>query len=76
VDKGKGKLIEPEKPKKAAPFLFQTSGAFKILEKDLVPPTPPVFQPVKRGPAEKKKPVKKMTRVLKLVNEEENPEAG
>jgi hypothetical protein len=76
VGKSKGKLIELEKPKKAATFLFQTGRAFKILEKDPVPLTPPIVQPEKRGPAEKKKPVKKMTRVLKLVNEEENPEAG
>ena len=48
MDKGKGKVIEPEKPKKATPFPLQTCGAFKIYEKDPVPLAPPVIQLVKR----------------------------
>ena len=37
MDKGNGKMIEPEKPKKAAPFPLQTGGVFKIHNKDLAP---------------------------------------
>ena len=40
VDKGKGKIIEPEKPKK---LTLQTGGAFKIYEpRALVPSEPTV----------------------------------
>jgi hypothetical protein len=51
VDKGKGKLVEPERPKKAAAFPLQIGGAFKIFEKDLIPSAPPVTQLVKRSPS-------------------------
>ena len=34
LDKGKGKMIEPEKPKKAVPFPLQTGGVFKIHDRD------------------------------------------
>ena len=69
-------MIEPENPKKAAPFPLQTGEAFKIYEKDPAPPVPPVIQQVKR---EKKRSVEgppKVARLLKLVNEEEDLEAG
>jgi hypothetical protein len=55
MDKVKGKLIEPEKPKNLGSFPLQTDRAFKIFEKDPVPPASPVTQSVKRSPIEKKK---------------------
>ena len=76
MDKGKGKMIEPEKPKKAVPFPLQIGGAFKIYEKAHVPLASPVAQPVKR---EKKKSVAgppRVAKVLKLVDDEEDLEAG
>ena len=74
--KGKGKVIELEKPKKTAPFPLQPDGAFKIYEKDPIRPTPPVIQPVKREKKRSFKGPPRVARVLKLVDEEEDLEAG
>ena len=73
VDKGKRKMIEPEKPKKLA---LQVGKAFKIYEpRAPVPPKPPVTQPAKKSPIPKKKPVEtspRVARILKLVDEDED----
>jgi hypothetical protein len=82
VDRGKGKMIEPEKPKKSAPIPLQTGGAFKIYKPTAqVSPAPPAAQPVKKSSIEKKKKKKKPAemppreaRMLKLVDEDEVPE--
>ena len=53
VDKGKGKMIEPEKPKKP---VLRTGGAFKIYEPQApVPFELPVIQLPKKSPILKKK---------------------
>jgi hypothetical protein len=79
VDKGKGKMVVPEKPKKAEFIPLQTGGAFKIYKpKDLVPPAPLVTQPAKKSLVLKNKPVNTsplVARLLKLVDEEEELEA-
>ena len=63
MDKGKGKMVEPEKAQKAALFPLLTSGIFKIYDKDLALPAPTVTHPIKK----EKKPTEappKMARVL------------
>ena len=75
VDKGKGKMIEPEKPKKAVPFPLQTGGVFKIHDKEPAPSVPAVTHPVKK----EKKPIEappRVAKVLKLVDEKDDLEAG
>ena len=75
MDKGKGKMIEPEKPKKAALFPLQTGGVFKIHDRDLAPTTPIVPQPVQgvKNPTEAPS---RVARVFKLVDDEDDVEAG
>ena len=76
---GKGKMFEPEKPKKPTFVSLQTSRAFKIYErKALVPPESLVTQPMKKSLALKNKPVETPSRVaiiLKLVDKEEDLKA-
>jgi hypothetical protein len=75
VDKGKGVLIEPEKPKKAV-YPIRTGGDFKIREPRA--PTPlvlPIAPPSKKSPVVEKKKVEvppKVVRALRLANEEES----
>jgi hypothetical protein len=64
MDKGKGKMIEPEKPQKAAAHPLQTGGVFKIYDPKTASPT--LKQWVK-DPVE----APRVARVLKLVDEEE-----
>ena len=75
VDMGKGKMIEPEKPKELA---LRTGGAFKIYEPQAhVPSKPPLIQSPKKSPIPKKKMVEapsRVARLLKLVDEEEDSE--
>ena len=55
MDKGKGKMIEPKKPKKPA---LQTGGALKIYEPQApVPLKLPIIQSLKKSPVMKKKTV-------------------
>jgi hypothetical protein len=80
VDKGKGKMVELEKPRKAAPFPLQTGGAFKIYERKA--PTSlksPMVPSAKKSPVPVKKPEEIpsiVARVLKLVDEKEESEVG
>jgi hypothetical protein len=73
VDKGKGKVVEPEKPKKAT-YPIQTGGDFKIREPRR--PSPPVFPiapPIKKSPLNEGKKTEahpKVVRALKLADEE------
>ena len=75
IDKGKSKMIEPEKPKKAALFPLQTGGVFKIHDKDPAPPAPEVTQLV-QGEKDPTEAARRMARVLKLVDKEDDVEAG
>ena len=74
MDKGKGKMVKPEKPKKAAPFPLQTGGVFKIHNRDTAPTVPIVPQPVQgvKNPTEAPP---RVARVLKLVDDEDDVEA-
>jgi hypothetical protein len=80
VDKGKGKMVEPKKPSKAAHFPLQIGGAFKIYErKTSTFPKSPTMPRVKKSLVSVKKPVvvpSRVARALKLVYEEEESEAG
>jgi hypothetical protein len=72
VDKGKGKMVEPEKPKKTT-YPIQTGGVFKIREPRR--PSPPVFPvaPPKKSPlteGTKTEAHPKVVRALKLADEE------
>ena len=73
LDKGKGKMIESEKPRKAAPFPLQTGGAFKIRDREPALPAPKAPQPVLgvKSPTE----APRVARVLRLVDDEEDVEA-
>ena len=68
-------MIEPVKPKKATPFPLQTGGVFKIHDRDPAPTTPIVPQPVQgvKNPTEAPP---RVARVLKLVDDEDDIEAG
>jgi hypothetical protein len=55
VDKGKGKIVEPEKPKKVV-YPIQTGGVFKIREPRLPsPPVLPIASLAKKSPLVEKK---------------------
>jgi hypothetical protein len=77
VDKGKGKVVEPEKPKKAT-YPIQTGGNFKIREPRC--PSPPVFPivlPPKKSPLNvgtKTEAHPKVVRALRLADEESETE--
>jgi hypothetical protein len=78
VDKGKAKVVDTGKPKKVT-YPIRTGGAFKIREiKVPTPPTLPIAPPVRKSPVVEKKVEKpsKVVRALKLLDEEEEPEAG
>jgi hypothetical protein len=75
VDKGKGKMVEPEKPKKTT-YPIQTGEDFKIRE-----PRPPSSPVLPIAPPTKKSPLvdgtrteahPKVARALKLADEEES----
>ena len=73
MDKGKGKMTEPEKPKKPA---LQTGRAFKNYEpRALIPPEPLLIQSPKKSSILKKKSAEaspRVARLLKLVDEDED----
>jgi hypothetical protein len=75
VDKGKGILIELEKPKKAV-YPIRTGGDFKIQKpRPLTPPVLPIASPAKKSPLVEKKNTEdhpKVVRALKLADEEES----
>jgi hypothetical protein len=77
VDKGKGKMVEPKKPKKTT-YLIQTGGDFKIREPRH--PSPPVFLialPIKKSPLTEETKTEahpKVVRALKLADEESETE--
>jgi hypothetical protein len=51
LDKGKGKMVKPEKPKKLESIPLWVGVAFNIYKpKDPVPLAPPVIETVKRSP--------------------------
>jgi hypothetical protein len=77
VDKGKAKVVDTGKPAKVV-YPIMTGGDFKIREPKV--PTPlslPINPPAKKGLLEEKpeKPPK-VSRVLKLLDEEESSEEG
>jgi hypothetical protein len=77
VDKGKAKVVDTGKPAKAV-YPVMTGGNFKIREPKIpTPPSLPINPPPKEGLLAKKpeKPPK-VARALKLLDEEESPEAG
>jgi hypothetical protein len=77
VNKGKAKVIDTRKPEKVK-YLIMTGGDFKIQEPKVPTPPPlPIAPPVKKDPLQEKaeKP-SKVARVLKLLDEEESPEAS
>ena len=70
ADKGKGKMVEPEKPKKAMQFPLQTGRVFKIHDKESAPPALAINQPEKK----EKKTIEvppRVAKVLKLVDDED-----
>jgi hypothetical protein len=77
VDKGKGKMVEPEKPKKTT-YPVQTGGTFKIREPR--PPSPPVLPiapPIKKSPlveGTRTEAHPRVARALKLADEESGVE--
>jgi hypothetical protein len=77
IDKGKGKVVEPEKPKKAT-YPIQTGGDFKIREpRRPSPPVLPIASPVKTGPLNERRKTEahpKVARALKLADEESDTE--
>jgi hypothetical protein len=77
VDKGKAKVVNTGKPVKAV-YPIMTGGAFKIWEPKVpTPPSLPINPPAKKGLlVEKPKKPPKVARALKLLDEEESPEAG
>ena len=75
MDMGKGKMIKPEKPKKAALFPLQTGGVFKIHDKDPAPSAPAVTQFVQWEKKQTEAPPR-VAKVLNLVDEEDDVEAG
>jgi hypothetical protein len=75
VDKGKGKMVEPEKPKKTT-YPIQTGGDFKIKEpRRPSPPVLPIAPPIRKSPlieGTKTEVHLKVVRVLRLADEEES----
>jgi hypothetical protein len=74
VDKGKGKMVEPEKPKKTT-FPVQTGENFKIREPRLPSPLVlPIAPPIKKSPLVEGRRTEvhpKVVRALRLAEEEE-----
>jgi hypothetical protein len=76
VDKGKVKVVDTGKPAKAV-YPVMTGGDFKIREPKIpTPPSLPINTPPKEGLAKKPEKPPKVARALKLLDEEESPEAG
>jgi hypothetical protein len=76
VDKGKAKVVDTGKPAKAV-YPVMTGGNFKIREPKIpTPPSLPINTPPKEGLAKKPEKPPKVARALKLLDEEESPEAG
>jgi hypothetical protein len=77
VDKGKGKMVELEKPKKTT-YPIQTCGTFKIREpKPPSPPILPIAPPIKKSPLVEGTRIEahpRVTRALKLADEESEVE--
>jgi hypothetical protein len=75
VDKGKAKVVDTGKPAKAV-YPVMTGGNFKIREPKIpTPPSLPINPPPKEGLAKKPEKPPKVARALKLLDEEESPEA-
>ena len=68
-------MIEPKKPKKAAPFPLQTGRAFKIYDKDPTPSASAVTPLAKMEKNSTEVPPR-VARLLKLVDEEDDLEVG
>jgi hypothetical protein len=77
VDKGKAKVVDTGKPAKVV-YPVMTGRDFKIREPKVpTPPSLPVNPSAKKGLlVEKPEKPLKVARVLKLLDEEESPEAG
>jgi hypothetical protein len=76
VDKGKAKVVDTGKPAKAV-YPVMTGGDFKIREPKVpTPPSLPINPPPEEGLAKKPEEAPKVARALKLLDEEESPEAG
>jgi hypothetical protein len=76
IDKGKAKVIDTGKPKNVS-YPIRTGGQFKIWEpKPPIPPRLPIAAPLKKPSVEKAEQPTKVTRVLKLQDDEESQEAG
>jgi hypothetical protein len=76
VDKGKAKVVDTGKPAKAV-YPVMTGGDFKIREPKVpTPPSLPINPPPEEGLAKKPEETPKVARALKLLDEEESPEAG
>jgi hypothetical protein len=77
VDKGKAKVVDAGKPAKVV-YPITTGGNFKIREPRIpTPPSLPINPPPKGGLlVEKPEKPPKVARALKLLDEEESPEAG
>jgi hypothetical protein len=77
VDKGKAKVVDTGKPAKVV-YPIMTGRNFKIREPKVpTPPSLPINPPAKKGLlVEKPEKPPKVARVLKLLDEEESPEAG
>jgi hypothetical protein len=76
VDKGKAKVVDTGKPAKAV-YPVMTGEHFKIRERKVpTPPSLPINPPPEEGLAKKLEETPKVARALKLLDEEESPEAG
>jgi hypothetical protein len=77
VDKGKAKVVDTGKPTKAV-YPIMTGGNFKIREPKVpTPPSLPINPPAKKGLlVDKPEKPPRVARSLKLLDEEESPEAG
>jgi hypothetical protein len=78
VENGKGKMIEPEKPKKVI-YPIQTGGTFKIHERNAsTPPASLMVPSTKKNLVVQRKKIEippRMARVLKLADKEDESEA-
>jgi hypothetical protein len=76
IDKGKGKMTEPKKPKNAV-YPIQTGGAFTHEWKALTPLASPMVPPKKKSPTMEKKKVEvphRVARALKRPDKEDELE--
>jgi hypothetical protein len=77
VDKGKAKVVDTGKPTKVV-YPIMTGGDFKIREPKVpTPPSLPINPPAKKGLlVDKPEKSPRVVRALRLLDEEESPEAG